>query len=565
MKKTSVLLNVILIFALGASPACAVITYQTGFNQTNDVSGSQYIIGQINGQNGWFRTVANPTYEQSDIRNDTISHDGDGYLRVACYNGIGIAHVSGITTGSGVANGAVKITMDIASGIGGNPYTAEIRSSQFGMLLRLNKYQGADVALSNAQDKGGNTFAGGSTPVNNARWPNLSDGHIDANGMKFTTKLELIITSHDIRYRTTDYWSENGLTYSNEVLHTYTLSTPITDLRNFGDIQFIGTSASSYVPLYVDNLKIEYLPVPSEGTVLLYQTGFNLTNDASGTNYTANGIDGQNGWKPKIADPNNNERSTVSNDSAIGKWGDGVFRFECYADQGTVRDASAFQPLPPVDSNSAVKISMDIAADYAEQNPVLVKIRSSKFGTLLRWDKDNDEGSQAYCCVRDAGGDMDVKTSFTSSIWAGWNVPAGYAVNYSRWPQLSLGRSKLFFTNLEMTITSTKIVYHSVNYWTDEQPYVKEVTHEYVFSSPLSDVRNFGNIEFVGASNGSYVPMFIDNLKIAYYISPACGDNATVYLPGDINKDCYINFGDVGEFCSEWLRCTDPENSNCGQ
>ncbi|MCE5340569.1 MAG: hypothetical protein LLF92_05510 [Planctomycetaceae bacterium] len=35
------------------------------------------------------------------------------------------------------------------------------------------------------------------------------------------------------------------------------------------------------------------------------------------------------------------------------------------------------------------------------------------------------------------------------------------------------------------------------------------------------------------------------------------------YLPGDINKDCYVNFVDFAEMAENWLKCNDMSNSNC--
>jgi hypothetical protein len=35
------------------------------------------------------------------------------------------------------------------------------------------------------------------------------------------------------------------------------------------------------------------------------------------------------------------------------------------------------------------------------------------------------------------------------------------------------------------------------------------------------------------------------------------------YLPGDVNKDCYVNFVDFAEMAENWLKCNDGSNSNC--
>jgi len=42
-----------------------------------------------------------------------------------------------------------------------------------------------------------------------------------------------------------------------------------------------------------------------------------------------------------------------------------------------------------------------------------------------------------------------------------------------------------------------------------------------------------------------------------------CGDPGTNYLPGDVNKDCVIDYKDVAELAYYWLICTDPNDPNC--
>lgn len=35
------------------------------------------------------------------------------------------------------------------------------------------------------------------------------------------------------------------------------------------------------------------------------------------------------------------------------------------------------------------------------------------------------------------------------------------------------------------------------------------------------------------------------------------------YLPGDVNKDCYVNISDLAEILMEWLNCTDSDDIRC--
>ncbi|AQT68188.1 Sialidase precursor [Anaerohalosphaera lusitana] len=42
-----------------------------------------------------------------------------------------------------------------------------------------------------------------------------------------------------------------------------------------------------------------------------------------------------------------------------------------------------------------------------------------------------------------------------------------------------------------------------------------------------------------------------------------CGDEHTVYLAGDLNKDCYLTIDDLAIFAEDWLECSDPVNDDC--
>lgn len=44
-----------------------------------------------------------------------------------------------------------------------------------------------------------------------------------------------------------------------------------------------------------------------------------------------------------------------------------------------------------------------------------------------------------------------------------------------------------------------------------------------------------------------------------------CGDLGTIYLPGDLNKDCKVDLKDFAEFTDKWLGCTDPNEGECNK
>lgn len=58
-----------------------------------------------------------------------------------------------------------------------------------------------------------------------------------------------------------------------------------------------------------------------------------------------------------------------------------------------------------------------------------------------------------------------------------------------------------------------------------------------------------------------YVGLTSQKLELAD--PQTCGDFGTSFLPQDINKDCYVNVGDLAEMAQHWLGCTDPTNTQC--
>ncbi len=42
-----------------------------------------------------------------------------------------------------------------------------------------------------------------------------------------------------------------------------------------------------------------------------------------------------------------------------------------------------------------------------------------------------------------------------------------------------------------------------------------------------------------------------------------CGDLGTLYLPGDLNEDCNVDFADFAKFADKWLECTDSSQDGC--
>ena len=55
---------------------------------------------------------------------------------------------------------------------------------------------------------------------------------------------------------------------------------------------------------------------------------------------------------------------------------------------------------------------------------------------------------------------------------------------------------------------------------------------------------------------------FVDVIRID--TEPAvCGDLGTQYVAADLNIDCHVDLGDLGQLASVWLDCSDPSDGDC--
>jgi hypothetical protein len=73
-----------------------------------------------------------------------------------------------------------------------------------------------------------------------------------------------------------------------------------------------------------------------------------------------------------------------------------------------------------------------------------------------------------------------------------------------------------------------------------------------------------GSFSYFGHDpNPPYDPVHAGRVDIALLakileMPQQCGDLGTLYLPGDLNKDCKVDLTDFAEFADKWLQSTDP-------
>ncbi|MCE5340172.1 MAG: hypothetical protein LLF92_03480 [Planctomycetaceae bacterium] len=96
-------------------------------------------------------------------------------------------------------------------------------------------------------------------------------------------------------------------------------------------------------------------------------------------------------------------------------------------------------------------------------------------------------------------------------------------------------------------------------YWTWPGSTKVAIGCEYM-GSPLAPTRQAGYAD--NAEN----PVLIDNVKVWDYTPLICGQPGVMeYMDADINNDCYIGLSDMKVLAENWLKCTDPENTECDE
>jgi len=71
-----------------------------------------------------------------------------------------------------------------------------------------------------------------------------------------------------------------------------------------------------------------------------------------------------------------------------------------------------------------------------------------------------------------------------------------------------------------------------------------------------------GSPDWISYSTGYTVDNAV--IEITYRVSPtACGAPGTIYLTGDLNHDCKVDFADFAVVAAGWMGCTTPEDENC--
>jgi hypothetical protein len=83
------------------------------------------------------------------------------------------------------------------------------------------------------------------------------------------------------------------------------------------------------------------------------------------------------------------------------------------------------------------------------------------------------------------------------------------------------------------------------------------------YQTQLQGYVNNGRITSYGGKSRRCFPVvsFLDG----YTYVKTSGCTCTAYLPGDLNRDCYVDMEDLAIMAARWFDCADASNTNCRQ
>lgn len=129
---------------------------------------------------------------------------------------------------------------------------------------------------------------------------------------------------------------------------------------------------------------------------------------------------------------------------------------------------------------------------------------------------------------------------------SGWNVGKSllYGARYS-FEGANLAANKATILNQ---------YYQQVVYW-------RKIANKTVLD--IDQDSSNPDLWYVTYTSGGTLRANVNDGTFILNVPEKCGDTGTVYLPQDLNQDCYVNFKDLAVFAARWLTCTNPVDSNC--
>ncbi len=171
----------------------------------------------------------------------------------------------------------------------------------------------------------------------------------------------------------------------------------------------------------------------------------------------------------------------------------------------------------------------------------------------IHWVADN--GDSQSCWIK-----FEFDKAYRLAALYVWN----YNHTFSSGNELDRGMRKVRITYSQDDVNYSELGVYEFAQATGENNYAcntvvdfegnnaKYVTLAVVYD-PVNPMHNWGDPSYTGLSE----------IRFTRLSDPVCGDPGTVYLAGDLNKNCYIDLEDLVLLLSNWLKCSDPANIEC--
>lgn len=197
-------------------------------------------------------------------------------------------------------------------------------------------------------------------------------------------------------------------------------------------------------------------------------------------------------------------------------------------------------------TTGVIKVTWDVLTDSVDGGRlynILMYYGQNLLYICLASEGDDDPAMPNY-------GDPD---SGVVEIWSWSQVGGDYVIEYpTTFPKGEVLHMKAIVDldadpNQLITVSMNEQEIGTWNVPSSPNPFLKPMFSRFFITSDLPE-------------NGGSVAA-VDNVRILA-VPTACGDEGSVYLQQDINKDCDVDFKDMKEIVANWLVCNDP--GGCG-
>ncbi len=241
-----------------------------------------------------------------------------------------------------------------------------------------------------------------------------------------------------------------------------------------------------------------------------------------------------NSWNPLQIDTSFNGMQF----EASPRNGDGLLYADRISSNSIIYDSAVDTPG---DKNIFI-ISFDLQVNKESGSYAIVACKNTNYTGSI--------GSSTYlCCIKIDGDSGNI------SYWNG----SSYELPYSGTGLFKPVGNTQIWGRIQIILDTQNSVatISSLTYLTPEMATVAEV--------PFTNLVGDNIMRSLWLATGPASRSYFDNLEIINCTEKPviCGDEGTIYLSGDINKDCRVDLKDFNILAQQWLKCKNPEDISC--